>query len=628
MKRPITVIFEPEGRKVEASSGISVLEAAYKAGVAIRSECGGMGRCGKCHVIIPTKKAVEKATEAEKRHLSSSELKIGYRLACQTLLLDDAKILIPKESRVLIRKIQASGLERPILLKPNVKKFRLRLAKPTLQDIRPDLERLLDSLCNEFGLRDLKADHAILQILPEVLRAAGWEVTVTLIGGREIIAVEEGDTADKVFGFAVDIGTSKIVGCLVDLVTGRTVEVGFVENPQLIYGEDIISRIASSANDKDKLEIMHRLVIQAINNILGYTCTQAGVNPKNVYEMTVVGNTAMHHFFLGINPKFVAVSPFTPALKRPLDVKARELGLNMRPEGNVHVLPVVAGFVGADAVADVLASGIHESERLSLLVDIGTNTEVFVGNSEDILSCSCASGPAFEGGHIKHGMKTVTGAIERISIKSNYEIEYATVDDAAPIGLCGSAIIDAVAELYRLGIINDRGRFKAGINNPRLRKASDGDLEFVLVWAKDSGASIDITVTQKDINELQLAKAAIFAACSILMKRKNVRLEDIDSLIIAGAFGTYINPENAKLIGLLPDIPTERIKFVGNTALSGAKMTLISTEARKTAEMLSRRIRYLELASDPEFSSEFADAMFIPHKNPDRFPSQRKFWKT
>jgi uncharacterized 2Fe-2S/4Fe-4S cluster protein (DUF4445 family) len=445
-----------------------------------------------------------------------------------------------------------------------------------------------------------------------------------LIGGREIIAVEEGDTADKVFGFAVDIGTSKIVGCLVDLVTGRTVEVGFVENPQLIYGEDIISRIASSANDKDKLEIMHRLVIQAINNILGYTCTQAGVNPKNVYEMTVVGNTAMHHFFLGINPKFVAVSPFTPALKRPLDVKARELGLNMRPEGNVHVLPVVAGFVGADAVADVLASGIHESERLSLLVDIGTNTEVFVGNSEDILSCSCASGPAFEGGHIKHGMKAVTGAIERISIKSNYEIEYATVDDAAPIGLCGSAIIDAVAELYRLGIINDRGRFKAGINNPRLRKASDGDLEFVLVWAKDSGASIDITVTQKDINELQLAKAAIFAACSILIKRKNVRLEDIDSLLIAGAFGTYINPENAKLIGLLPDIPTERIKFVGNTALSGAKMTLISTEARKTAEMLSRRIRYLELASDPEFSSEFADAMFIPHKNPDRFPSQRK----
>jgi len=625
MKRPITVIFEPEGRKVEVFSGISVLEAAYTAGVAIRSECGGIGRCGKCRVIIQIKEAVEKATEAERRHLSSTELNIGYRLACQTLLLDNAKILIPKESRVLIRKIQASGLERPILLRPNVKKFRLRLAKPTLQDIRPDLERLLDSLCNEFELRDLKADHAILQILPEVLRAAGWEVTVTLIGSREIIAVEEGDTADKVFGFAVDIGTSKIVGCLVDLVTGRTVEVGFVENPQLIYGEDIISRIASSTNDKDKLEIMHRLVIQAINNILGYTCAQAGVNPKNVYEMTVVGNTAMHHFFLGINPKFVAMSPFTPALKRPLDIKARELGLNMRPEGNVHVLPVVAGFVGADAVADVLASGIHESERLSLLVDIGTNTEVFVGNSEDILSCSCASGPAFEGGHIKHGMKAVTGAIERISIKSNYEIEYATVDDAAPIGLCGSAIIDAVAELYRLGIINDRGRFKAGINNPRLRKASDGDLEFVLVWAKDSGASIDITVTQKDINELQLAKAAIFAACSILMKRKNVRLEDIDSLLIAGAFGAYINPENAKLIGLLPDIPTERIKFVGNTALSGAKMTLISTEARKTAEMLSRRIRYIELASDPEFSSEFADAMFIPHKNPDRFPNQRKF---
>jgi len=215
---------------------------------------------------------------------------------------------------------------------------------------------------------------------------------------------------------------------------------------------------------------MHRLLIQTVNNILGYTCTQAGVNPKNVYEMTVVGNTAMHHFFLGINPKFVAASPFTPALKSPVNVKARELGLSMCPEGNVHVLPVIAGFVGADAVADVLASSTHESDRLSLLIDIGTNTEVFVGNSEDILSCSCASGPAFEGGHIKHGMKAVTGAIERISIKSNYEVDYAT---------CGSAIIDAVAELYRLGIINDRGRFKAGINNPRLRKTPDGGLEFV-----------------------------------------------------------------------------------------------------------------------------------------------------
>jgi len=326
---------------------------------------------------------------------------------------------------------------------------------------------------------------------------------------------------------------------------------------------------------------------------------------------------------LGINPKYAAISPFTPALKRSINVKAKELGINICPEGNVHVLPVIAGFVGADAVADLLASGIHESEELSLLLDIGTNTEVFVGNSEDILSCSCASGPAFEGGHIKHGMKAVTGAIEKVFITSDYEVEYTTIDNEAPRGLCGSAMIDVLAELFKLGVINERGRFNTNIRTSRLRRANDG-LEFVLVWKEESVTGLDITITQKDINELQLAKAAIFAGCSILMNKKNVELEEIDGLLVAGSFGSYINPENAKLIGLVPDVPTEKIRFVGNTALSGAKMSLISEDARKTAEELSRKVRYIELASDPEFHKEFADATCIPHEDKNRFPSVKK----
>ena len=626
MESLIAILFEPEGRKITVAPGVSVLEAAYKAGVAIRSECGGKGVCGKCRVIVPDKNAAAVVTEDENKHLSPNELGLGYRLACRAVLKKSTKVFIPEESRILARKIQASGLERPLQPKPHVKKLRLKLAKPALLDARPDLERLMDALKNEHGFKSLEIGYEALKKLPEVLRGYEWHVTVFLFCDREIISIEEGDASEEILGLAVDIGTSKIVGCLVELSTGKTLSLGFVENPQIIHGEDVISRITFSADDQVKLENMQKLLVQGVNTILSYTCAQAKVNPRKVYEVTVVGNTVMHHFFLGVNPKYIAISPFTPAMKRPMNVKAKELGINICSEGNVHVLPVIAGFVGADAVADVLASGIHEFEKLSLLLDIGTNTEVFVGNSEDILSCSCASGPAFEGGHIKHGMKAVTGAIEKVSITPEFDVEYKTVDDVAPVGLCGSAMIDVLAELFKRGVINKRGRFNANVKTPRLRRVNN-ELEFVLVWKEESGTSQDITITQKDISELQLAKAAIFTGCSILMKRKNVRLENVERLLIAGSFGSCISTENAKLIGLVPDVPNERIMFVGNTALSGAKMALVSVDARETAEELSRRIRYIELASDPDFHTEFADAMFIPHKNLDRFPSVKKYLK-
>lgn len=624
MGQLITVLFEPEGRRIEAEVGDSLLEVAYSAGIGIRSDCGGKGLCGKCRVIVQDKSAVSEPTEAEMKHLSSKELAAGYRLACSTLLKHSTKVMILEESRVLARKIQVWGFEKPVEIKPFVKKFYVKLAKPTLLDIRTDFERILDLLEKEHGLRGLKIGYEALKKIPDTLRNANWQVTVTLLGDREIIALEEGDTSSQILGLAVDIGTSKIVGSLVDLVTGKTLSTGFIENPQMFYGEDIISRITFSANDEEKLKTLHKLLVEGINKVLAYVSAQAGVNPQNVYEVTVVGNTAMHHFFLGINPKHVAISPFTPALKSSVNVKAKDLNIKTCPEGRVHVFPVIAGFVGADAVADVLASGIYETEDLSLLLDIGTNTEVFVGNSEDILSCSCASGPAFEGIHIKHGMKAVTGAIEKVNIGPDYEVEYKTVDDAAPRGICGSAMIDVVAEMFKRGIINQRGRFNLDVKTPRLRRVNE-ELEFVLVWKNESGIDRDITVTQKDITQIQLAKAAIFAGCWILVKRKNVKLDDIHQLLIAGSFGSYINPENAKLIGLVPDVPAEKIKFVGNTALAGAKMALISVEARQTAETISRRTRYLELAIDPAFQQEFADAMFIPHKDSSRFPSAKTF---
>ena len=628
MAKFITVIFQPEGREVRTLSGTSIFEAACRAGVGIKSECGGKGKCGKCRVVVQDKNALTKVTEAELKHLSSREIDSGYRLACRAVLKRNVSVMISEESRVGVRRIQVTGLERPVPLTPFVTKVHIVLARPTLLDVRPDFERILDSLKDEYGLDKLEIEYEVLKNLPDMLRHANWDITVTLWNEHKIVAVEKGDTSDRILGLAIDIGTSKIVGCVVDLTTSRTIGVGSVENPQVIYGDDVVSRIAFATLSEEKLGTLQRLAFKGINDVLHDACAQAGVDSNDIYEATIAGNTAMHHFFLGIQPKYVALSPFTPAVKTPLNVKANEVNIEMHPESNVHVLPIVAGFVGADAVADVLSSGIYESEELSLLLDIGTNTEVFVGNSKGILSCSCASGPAFEGGHIKHGMKAVTGAIEKLHISPNSgnEVAYETVGDAEPRGLCGSAMVDVVAEMAKCGIINRRGRFNRNVKTPRLR-ITGKKVEFVLAWKNETSTGREITVTQEDINEIQLAKAAIFTGCWILMKRKNVRRKDLDQVLIAGAFGNYINPESAKLIGLVPDVPTEKIKFVGNTALTGAKMALISREARKTAEKLSKRIRYLELAVDRDFALEFADSMFIPHKDLKRFPSVEKYFR-
>jgi uncharacterized 2Fe-2S/4Fe-4S cluster protein (DUF4445 family) len=624
MEKIITVTFEPEGRRVRVPPETRIFQAASEAGIGIRTECGGEGICGKCRVIVKNKSAVNEVTDAETTHLSPKEIDSGYRLACRTILKQNVTVMVPEESRIGARKIQISGLERPVPLNPSVKKFHVVLPKPTLSDVRPDFKRLLDHLEDAHGLKKLEIDYELLRKLPDILRDANWDFTLAIWDDRLIIAVEAGDTSDKLLGLAIDIGTSKIVGYVVDLMTSRTVGIGSIENPQIMHGEDVISRITFAMAGSEQLRVLQRLAVEGVNDVLHEACTQANVDPDDIYEATVAGNTAMHHFLLAIQPKYLALSPYTPAVKRSINVKTQELGIKIHRNGVVYVLPTIAGFVGADAVGDVLSSGIHESQELSLLLDIGTNTEVFVGNAEDILSCSCASGPAFEGAHIKNGMKAVTGAIEKVRISPDtYEVEYETIGDVKPVGLCGSAMVDVVAEMLKREIINHHGRFSPNIKTPRLKTVNTVP-EFVLAWENETATRKEITVTQKDINEIQLAKAAMFTGCSILMKRKSVKREDLDRVFIAGAFGSYINPENAKSIGLVPDVPTEKIKFVGNTAVTGAKMALISREARETAEALSRRIRYLELAIDPDFSQEFTYALVIPHKDLDRFPSVRE----
>jgi uncharacterized 2Fe-2S/4Fe-4S cluster protein (DUF4445 family) len=628
MGSKVTIAFEPEGRKVKVPYGVTVLKAAKEASVGIRSECGGRGSCGKCKIIIKESDATSKVTATEKKLLSKQEISSGYRLACQTRILMNALIMLPPESMLTSRKIQVLGFERRVKLQPALKKFHVQLSEPTLSDLKPDLERLLDALSKQVpNSQELETDYNLLKNLPSVLRGANWRATVTVWGDKKIISIEPGDTSNLCYGFAVDVGTSKIVGHLVDLTTGETVGAGSVENPQIMHGEDIITRITFATTKKANLEVLQTLAVDGINKVLHAACTEAKVNPRNVYETTVVGNTAMHHLLLGIQPKYLALSPFSPAIRKQLNVEAKELKIKTNPSGIVTFLPVIAGFVGADAVADILTTNIHESDELSLLIDIGTNTEILVGNKDDILCCSCASGPAFEGVHIKHGVKAITGAIEKARIRkttsSKLQFEYETIDGAKPTGLCGSAMIDIVAEMFKHKIIDNQGRFIIKNDSKMLRKTGD-EIEFVLVGCGETATGKDITVTQKDINEIQLAKAAIYSGCLILLTEKKLEEADLDRVFIAGAFGNHINLENAKITGLIPDIPIEKISFVGNTAVTGAKTVLKSISIREKFETILKKVRYLELATHKNFSREFVDALFIPHKNLDKFYSIKK----
>lgn len=623
MKRKITAMFEPLGLKVKTETGKTIFEIARENGVAIRSECGGKGNCGKCKIIVRNQEAVGKPTDAEKKHLTESENRSGLRLACLTTPQKSLVLVIPRESRITTRKIQLFGLEKHVKAKPNVKKFYLSLKKPTLEDAKPDLERLIDELKKQRDLESvrLEIDHQTLKDLPQVLRNANWKVTATILGKRKIITVESRNTLNRVLGLAIDVGTSKIVTYVVDLTTGRVLGTGAIENPQMMYGEDIISRITYTAKDGKYLKILQLMVVNGTNEAIIEGCREANVNPENIYEAVFVGNTAMHHLFFGIQPKYVSLSPYTPTLGRSICVKAGELGVKINPNAMVCSLPIIGGFIGPDAVADVLATGMHEADETSLLLDIGTNTEVFLGNKNLMQCCSCASGPAFEGIHVKHGVKAVDGAIEKVRIApSSLNVEYKTINDAPPVGICGTGMIDAAAEMLKNGIINTHGIFVKTLKNPRLKKI-EGQKCFVLVPKEKSGTKKEIVITQKDINEIQLAKAAIFTGCSVLMKRMGLTADDIGKVFIAGAFGTSMNPENAKIIGLVPDVQTEKIEFVGNTAIIGAKATLVSTDMREKTNEIVKKVVYVELAAESSFMSEFSKALFIPHKELERFPS-------
>jgi len=605
------IILEPIGKIVDARKYEDLLKVCRKAGINILSECGGIGVCGKCRIIIKDQKFVSKHTEAEKHHFSKEEINEGYRLACQTKVLFTEgilKIIIPKESISEKRKIQSIGFEREIQIEPLIRKIHLILDKPSLFDLRSDSQRIIDSIMKKYNIHNLEMNFDILKDIPNLLRECDWNVTA-ILWNNKIIDIEKGDTSRLIYGLAIDIGTSKIVCQLIDLINGETVNIASDENPQIPYGEDIMSRITYIITKENGLKELSSLIKKTINKLIEKICLEKNINNENIYEAVIVGNTAMHHIFLEIQPKYLALAPYVPVISESINVPAKKIGLNINKNANIHVLPVIGGFVGADAVADVLATGIYELDEMCLLIDIGTNSEVFIGNKNGILAASCASGPAFEGMQIKYGMKAISGAIEEVSIKNNGDVIYKTIDNLKPIGICGSGAIDIVAELFINGFIDNRGRF-INIKNPRIVKTDKG-YAYVIAWKNETAINEDIIFSQEDINAIQLAKSAIHTACMLLMKKMNINEEDIDKLFIAGAFGNYLNPINSINIGLIPDIPIERISFVGNTAISGAKICLLSKKMREEASFITKKIKFIELATDPEFPKELANSCLL-----------------
>lgn len=617
----VEVIFQPEGKHARVKPCCSILEAAKLVGADLLSICGGLGECGKCRVIV--EKGRENAgsiTEMEKVHLSPTELSMGYRLACCTSVKGNLVVRVPEESRTSRQRLQVEGIEIPVKLEPLVQKYFVQLPMSTLQDSRSDVDRLLDELYAQHGLENLKVSYNLLQRLPCILRDSEWKVTVTVWRSNEIIGMESGDTTDRTFGYAVDIGTTKLAGYLIDLSTGRVMAAGSLMNPQIHYGEDVMTRITYAMRGHKEQKELQQVVIAGINQILVNLCERTGVNSEEVYEMTAVGNTAMHHLFLNLCPKPLGLSPYTPVVRSGVNVKAESIRVNIKPDGNVHTLPVVAGFVGADNVALILATEIYRRKELCMALDIGTNSEIVLGNKNEILVCSCASGPAFEGAHIRYGMRAGTGAIEKVILDTGtLEVKYWTIDNAKPCGICGSAIVCILAEMLKAGIIDVKGTMNKNLDSPRLHTGEDG-LEFVLASREETSNGGEITVTQKDIREIQLAKAAIHAGAMILMRKKGVLERDIDMFFIAGAFGSYIDAESARTIGMYPEVPLEKVKVVGNAAATGARMALVSKMAREKAEEISNKVKHIELAAEPDFQAEFINSQFIPYADLARYP--------
>lgn len=599
------IIFLPHNETVRVPTGTLLLDAAQQASVGIEAPCNGKGTCGKCRVQI-VEGAVAGPHLDELIHLKAAELAVGVRLACRSTVAGKGVVKLLEGARQRHR-ILSDGVLPPFELEPHITKTFLELPPPSLADNCDGLRRLERALGRELH-GELKLEF--LQQLPGVLRAGGYRATVVSASGRPI-GIEPGDTASRCYGVAVDIGTTTVVAALVDLGSGQELATASMVNPQKSYGLDVLSRIQHLKEHPDALQTLSGLIREGLALLISDLCGQTSIDPLNIYEVAVAANSTMTHLFLGVDPSGIGASPYIPAFTASVTVPAGTVGLSIAPFGLVYCLPAVSGYIGADIVAGLVASELDSSEQIALLIDIGTNGEIVLGSAQGLHACSCAAGPALEGMNIGSGMRAAEGAIEQVHIDGTVAIR--TIGDKPAVGICGSGIIDAVAELVKVGAVGRSGRFVrlTGCEAPlpwhsRLKREGSG--RFVL---SDRGTA-EIAVSQKDIRQVQLAKGAILSGILSLTAQLGIRLADIDTVYIAGAFGHHVRKESLARLGVFPMECLERVVLIGNSSKSGAMMALLCREKRAEAERLARQVSYVELSCYPGYDRLFADSLSFP----------------
>ncbi len=606
------VTVQPQGRTLFVLPGTKVIEAVASIGVTIDTPCGGAGTCGKCRVQVT--EGADPAGKADLAVFSHREIQEGWRLACQTRVCRDISIHIPASSCFADQhQILQTSADEEMDIASAIRKVFVQMPLPSLDDETPDLLRL------EQAVGPFKVDIELLRKLPSIIRSCEFKGTAVL-SGHWLIDFEAGDTTARAFGVAFDIGTTTLVGALVDLRTGEETALTSRMNPQIRFGDDVLSRIHHSSSCPDCLGDLQAVLTHELATMIESLCREASVERHQIYEVTFAGNTTMQQILCGIDSRFLGEVPFVPAHARGLTMAARRLGISIAHCGMAYVFPIIGGFVGGDTTAGMLASRIAEREAPVLLVDIGTNGEIVLIHEKRIWSASTAAGPAFEGARITCGMRAARGAIEKVML--NGDVHLGTIGDMPPSGICGSGLIDLVAELLNMGIVTQEGQLlpppelPAALSKPlarRVRVTGDGTTEFLVASRSRGQAEEPIVLTQKDIREVQLGSGAIRAGISILLKQAGIGVSDLKSVLLAGGFGNFIRRSHAQRIGLLPEgIDHERIVYVGNASLSGAKWALLSVDARKRVEDLARQTQHIDLSRDPDFQTAFADAMLFP----------------
>jgi uncharacterized 2Fe-2S/4Fe-4S cluster protein (DUF4445 family) len=621
-----TVTFLPSYRKIDAACGSTILDAAQRAGLNINVVCGGQGKCGKCVVFVQSGKT-EFDRQKYSQFFSEDELTKGACLACETLVLGDLQVFVPESTLIQEQKILIAGRDTGIELHPSVRKYYVELQLPTLTDPSPDLTRLLWGIQKSGGpvAEKIYVPLEVLREIPSLLRHSNWRVTGTIAlvpGGYRLIDLQENDTSKRVFGAAIDLGSTTVVVYLWDLVRGKVVAVASNYNKQISCGEDILARVNFAR--KNGLTKLQALAVESINAALTTASNTAGIDREDIYEVVVAGNTVMTHMLLGIDPAYIIAEPYVPVVQRALSVAAGRIGIASNQNSGLFVFPAVSDFIGGDIIADILSCGMSEREEISLLIDIGTNFEIVLGNKDWMFSCAGAAGPALEGGEVLFGMRANPGAIEKITVDPvTLDPAYTTINNIRPRGITGSGLIDLLAELFSACVIDRTGRINTSIENKRVRTGPHFP-EYVVAWAGETDIGKDIVVTENDIKNLIMSKASIHAACVTLMKEAGVTRHEIATIYVAGAFGNYLDKKNATIIGLIPEIELDRIKNIGNGAVTGANLALINRKERKTLDEIARKIAYIELNAEASFMDEYTSGTFLPHTDLTLFPMVQK----